>query len=427
MKPFDEDFTSRVKEAFGSYNADHLADAGWKAFVKKQRTPKGLLVAMPVWAKAASIAILLVATNLVIYRILQPEQDQIIATITEPTEVSASVQDSTSIALPSTPVIADVSSGQEVTRSIEPTKSASIISYSEVMDVAQHAERDTAGLTLFADNTSPQGNDVVTKEVVEILAETPDSLSPSAEDAYTKYPLPQLAESPVVIAKSPRTRIMAGLSGMMARVENLISDAPAVSVGLYTEHRLTDNIYIRPGLAFAKHSYGLQSVTNNNRQYDAMASATDNNFNSLRSEVESFENHMDLVVMEIPINFVFNIRERRNSNIFVSVGSSSLIYLNQQFTGTLRVSSTQPHFDSANSNWYMETNSSRSSYNNEYNAFSRVDLFGLINISSGYIFPFTKHSSMGIEPFIQLPISSLTSSNIRMGFGGVSLKIQLNK
>ena len=427
MKPFDEDFSSRVKETFGHYNADHLADAGWKAFQKKQRAPKGLLVAMPVWAKAASIAVLLVVGNLVIYRSIQPEQNHEILSIVEPTEVLASVQDSTSIVLPNTPVIAAVSSMKEVSRSrsMEPAKSASVTPHSG--DVAQSAARDSAGLNLFAATTIPKGNDLDVEKATEILAEVPDSLSPSGGVAYSNYPLPKLAESPAGVAKNTRTRFMAGLSGMMARVENLISDAPAVSVGLYAEHRLTDNIYIRPGMAIAKHSYGLQSVTNNNRQYDAIASATDNDFNSLSSEVESFDNHMDLVVMEIPINFVFKVRERRNSNIFFSLGTSSLIYLNQQFSGIVRTTSTQPYFDSATSSWFMEANSLRTTYNNEYPAFSRVDLFGLINISSGYTFPFTKHYSMAIEPCVQLPVSSITSINIRMGFGGVSLKIQLNR
>ena len=43
MKPFNEHFKKQVKDAFDSFNVDHLADEGWNAF-KKKRKGKKLLI-----------------------------------------------------------------------------------------------------------------------------------------------------------------------------------------------------------------------------------------------------------------------------------------------------------------------------------------------------------------------------------------------
>ena len=81
MRPFNDEFVARVKDAFSSYNADHLADAGWDAFTRKQPKSRGFFVALPLWAKAASIAILLSLGSLITYRALQPDTLQELAIV----------------------------------------------------------------------------------------------------------------------------------------------------------------------------------------------------------------------------------------------------------------------------------------------------------------------------------------------------------
>jgi len=55
---------------------------------------------------------------------------------------------------------------------------------------------------------------------------------------------------------------------------------------------------------------------------------------------------------------------------------------------------------------------------------NRVDFMGLANFSAGYSFPFSKTSNLLFEPFIQLPVKDLTSLNLRIRYGGISMKIQ---
>ena len=426
MKQFDKDFSDRVKETFGDYNADHLANAGWEAFVQKQNKSRGLLALLPLWAKAASIAILFSLGSYMAFRALQPnfqnnelvesqvpEQPQTIPAnnpeelkpIPEPYEPKSTSQ----------PSIARSKGDDKAV--VENKHHNQLV----VQDSVDEKEPDTL-LLAEANKFIEEGAEVEQIRQQDQTSEM-DSTSVSNEVVSTSHTMQPIVELLAQVPHTQKTIIVAGLSGMVAAVENLISDAPGVSVGLYTEHKLSNKIYIRPGLALAKHSYGLQTLTSGNSDlmYDALPTASNNEYSS---EAVLFENHLDLVAMEIPINFVFKIHERQNSNFFISAGASSLVYLSQKFTGTSRHSEMLIDFSSGA--YYLDSNTTSSvEVSNEYSAFSRLDFFGLLNLSAGYTFPFTDKSTMSVEPFVQLPLGPLTSNEMRMGFGGVSLKIQI--
>ena len=55
---------------------------------------------------------------------------------------------------------------------------------------------------------------------------------------------------------------------------------------------------------------------------------------------------------------------------------------------------------------------------------NRVDFLGLANFSAGYSIPFGKTSHLLFEPFVQLPIKDLTSLDLRIRYGGFSMKFQ---
>jgi hypothetical protein len=426
MKQFDKDFSGRVKEAFGSYNADHLANAGWEAFVQKQNKSRGFLGLLPIWAKAASIAILLSLGSYMAFRAFQPNFQGEELVERKVREVLQAIpankpEEQKSIPVPyvpkstSQPSVA-LSKGDD--KVLVENKHHNQLA---VQDSLDEQEPDTL-LLAEANNSIDEGVDLKAIQQKDHLDEL-DSKAVGDEYASTTYTMQQLVEPMAQAPRIQRTRIAAGLSGMVAAVENLISDAPGVSVGLYTEHKLSNKIYIRPGLALAKHSYGLQTLTSGNSDlmYDALPTASNNEYSS---EAVLFENHLYLVAMEIPINFVFKIHERHNSNFFVSAGASSLVYLSQKFTGTSRHSEKLIDFSSGA--YYLDSNTTSSvEVSNEYSAFSRLDFFGLLNLSAGYTFPFTDKSTMSVEPFVQLPLGPLTSNEMRMGFGGVSLKIQI--
>jgi hypothetical protein len=220
--------------------------------------------------------------------------------------------------------------------------------------------------------------------------------------------------------REKRFSLSAGLSGMIAQVEDMLSTAPGISIGLYAQQQLTERIAVRPGLALAKHTYSMENSNQVFMDYTAP------DLNGAAGEVVSAENHMDLIAMEIPINFVFDIVKKRDKSLFVSAGASTLIYLNQRFTGTYLNSYADEVFNSETGEWDMATNYTTVNIDNKYGAFSRTDFFGLANLSAGYLFPLGKNSML-IEPFIQIPVRDITSSDLKISFGGVSVKYQINR
>ena len=101
-----------------------------------------------------------------------------------------------------------------------------------------------------------------------------------------------------------------------------------------------------------------------------------------------------------------------------------MIYFSQQFSGDLVNEYTQKQLNTATGLMDSETRYSTITVENTYGAFSRTDYFGLVNLSAGYSLPFSKTGTLLIEPFLQLPLSDLTSLDLRVRYGGISMKLR---
>jgi hypothetical protein len=104
-----------------------------------------------------------------------------------------------------------------------------------------------------------------------------------------------------------------------------------------------------------------------------------------------------------------------------------MIYLDQSFSSNFTNVYTEQKVDLASGNVYQETRSQDVNVKSDEQAFSHVDYFGLTNLSAGYSLPLKKGGNMLVEPFVQLPVSDLTSFNVRIRYGGLSLKFRFGK
>ena len=59
MKKVNDIFRENVEKAFITYNADHLADKGWKLFVVRKKVRRSRAAVIPVWVRAASVVLLI--------------------------------------------------------------------------------------------------------------------------------------------------------------------------------------------------------------------------------------------------------------------------------------------------------------------------------------------------------------------------------
>ncbi len=413
MKGFDENIVDQIKKAFGSsYNADHLANDGWAAFQQKQSKRKRLVVPFPFWAKAASIALLLAAGGIATYTLKTKLTDGtiLVETVTETkTEVKKNSTEKTPTAhsnlLPS-----QQSNGKLQNQKISPPEASEVpqvsVSDTPLKTSSEASFSNNTTSTQFTDslktsNTSQASEHIVVDEKPKSVAQ-PMALSTIPIEEETK--------------KKHKNEYSLGLSGMMAKAGSSYSTSPGVSVGFYAERSLGSKITVRPGLALARHAYSLASFPGNSTQYDNLASEGESSLN-----IVSSKNQMDIVSLEVPINFVFELSNKRNRKLFLSAGSSSVVYISQQFVGTYQNQTVHEVFNSQTGQNELVATNSTINVDESYDAFSRVDLFGLANLSAGYSFPFGK-SSMLIEPFVQIPIRKLTSNNLNVGFGGISVK-----
>lgn len=215
------------------------------------------------------------------------------------------------------------------------------------------------------------------------------------------------------------TTIMTGVSGMMASVDNATSTSQGVSIGFYVEQQLTPGISVRPGLAMARHNYVMEGMPGGTAALDYSAPE----LNGMDAASTSLDANIDIVSMEVPVNFVFSLRKRARSNLFVSTGASTVIYLSQHLTGNFTNTYARAKLDSYGDVYY-EFMTTSVKIETEEELLNRIDLMGLANFSAGYSFPFAGTSQLLFEPFVQLPIRDLTSLNLRIRYGGLSMKIK---
>ena len=411
MKQFDDKFSRRAKEAFHDYNADHLAGEGWNSYVQKYGKKRSLVLFIPLWAKVASIAVILTIGMLYTNRINHRNADETANQLTketrsELTEPAINKQVTTEDNL----IIADSDPVSEVT-----IRNAGQTSFLNVENTNSKVSELTGSLlidTVKAVETSADMN-LPFNPIEKRLVDDPDvKLKLKTEEVR-----PVLADIP---REKRTTTIMTGLSGMMASIDNTASTAQGVSFGFYVEQQLTRRISVRPGLAMAKHNYGMESTSGGSMALDYAAPELD----GLSGTTTSFEANIEVISMEIPVNFVFSLRKRSGSNLFVTTGASTVIYLNQHLSGNFNNTYIRSTVDSATGELSNETKTTSVKIETEQEPLTRVDFLGLANFSAGYSIPFGKTSHLLFEPFVQLPLKDLTSLNLRIRYGGLSMKVQ---
>lgn len=474
MSKFDDIFGRKAKEAFENYNADHLAEDGWSSFASKYGKRRRRALMLPLWARAASILILVTAGVLFMNRFINRNPEEPVGQtahqsrneMSDSTEVQTDTNAVETVTTESIPVIADNehSSREAVTRAgqtgdsgrrgrqardsgglaVGQTRDAGSRTRQarETGNLAVGQTRDIGNLDGSKRKSVAEENEVLINEhAIAGITESnkPDGiyagvnlalnpieirLTDEADSRLNLPPAKALDDYHVQPRKKMTTTIMTGLSGMMASVDNATTTAQGISIGFYVERQLTPRISVRPGLAMAKHSYGMEGTPEKNLAGENMVmdySAPE--LNGLSGTTSSYEADIDMIFVEVPVNFVFSLWSQAEKNFFLSTGASTMLYLSQNMTGSFNNTYTKAMTDSYGNTTY-ETNTTTVQVEREQQTLSRVDFLGLANFSAGYSMPFGKGTHLLFEPFVQLPVKDLTSMNLRIRYGGLSMKIQ---
>jgi len=483
MSRFDDIFSRKVKEAFDNYDADHLAGEGWNSFTGKYGSSRKRALLIPLWARAASIIILVTAGVLLTYRFIDRPGGEPADKLAQqgPVKMVDSIKaghDTASIQPAINASAATIESGDRLSQATvsqagqlqqgavragqsgqvgslagQSREGASRAGQSQLAGSRAGQSLQGASLTTQAlDTVSQTGRKpesiaeglhaLVAEQAGLVLAESimPEGISAGVilavspveirltGDADSRLNLPPrkaLNDYLVLPREKMTTTLMTGVSGMMASISNATTNAQGVSIGFYVERQLTRRISIRPGLAMAKHNYGMESTPGAGialgGNMDYYYSAPE--LNGMTGTTTSFDAVIDVVSMEVPVNFVFSLWKGARSNLFVSTGASTVFYLSQHMSGNFNNTYTRTKVDS-NGDVSYESMTTSVKVESEQELLNRVDLLGLANFSAGYSMPFGKGTHLLFEPFVQLPVKDLTSLNLRIRYGGLSMKIQ---
>lgn len=398
MKNFDDIFSHKVKEAFDNYDANHLEEKGWNAYVGKHGGKRKRVIIFPLWAKVASIVILVTVGVLFTMRINHRKAGE---TVNQIAKLSQSNGTEPAV------IMTDTSAAKP---EITGTKTASAIPNLSAIPVIVNPGQASEETIIAADLSS--GMDIPGNPIEIRLADNIDARLNLMPKKMTKdnFDIPR---------EKKTTIIMTGLSGMMASIDHASSLSQGVSIGFYVEQQLTRRISVRPGLAMARHSYAMENKPGGAIALDYAAPE----LSGLSGTTTSFNADIDVVSIEVPVNIVFSLRKRQRSNLFVTTGASTLIYLSQHLSGNFNNTYTRETVDTYGGVSY-ESMTTSVEIESEQEILNRIDFMGLANFSAGYSLPFGKTSNLVFEPFLQLPVKDLTSLNLRIRYGGLSMKIQ---
>jgi len=315
MKQFDDIFKENVEKAFSSYNADHLADEGWNSFAGRQKGQRKRAVLIPLWARAASVLLLIGLGIFITYKVTTNRDTQQLISGNESAvqEIEETEVLSEGTKTPDPVIITKtkpISREERMEKKVEEPRQTNSIDYSISEPVALNKENNMVPETSESRFLIPSIITVLPKP--GILGKPLQNLVSENHTTTGETNESQKPEDETKKRYGERI-LMAGLSGLSAQSGSTASPASGLSVGLYLDQKLTKNISVRPGLAFAMQSFGLDNASipagiNN------PISLNDGTYGSLFSS----EGQFSMLAMEVPLNLVFRIIEKKGSTFYVS-------------------------------------------------------------------------------------------------------------
>ena len=283
------------------------------------------------------------------------------------------------------------------------------------------AEQEKPDVVLTDPAAMAQVESTVTSDTLSLVGITTD---PSYE-----YMKPDISQGRDVLSGQPvngmgassvgrlHWSVMAG--SMLTYAEQQLASGLGFSGGVMSEYRASSLFSVSSGLALAYQQFEVDGMPLRQRLSRAEYDYLPDNFSARTVGNQSYE----LLALDIPVNVQYYFSEVTRSQWYVSAGFSSLLYLQQRVSGTEIAYIEADYYDAAlGSNRTMNYASEVQTESN-YDAFTRFDFARLLNLSVGYEIKQEKSTAI-IEPYIKYPLGTLSSRNIKMGMGGVRLRLR---
>ncbi len=204
---------------------------------------------------------------------------------------------------------------------------------------------------------------------------------------------------------------------MMTFAERQLASGMGFSGGVLTEWQAFPRMKLASGMLLAYQQFEVEGMPLR------MVSAQEINSGlAYNPSAEAFGDHAyEFLAIDIPLNVQLSLNESRNSQLYVSAGVSSLLYLQQRVSGYSSSIITGQTYNPVTDHYQTFSHFSEVYLDDSYDILSRFDLARLLNFSVGYVIKGQNHSTI-IEPFIKYPLGTISTRELRMGMGGVTLR-----
>ena len=432
MKPFDDQLADNIRKAFDAYEED-VAPGAWED-MQARLDRGGRTRVVPLWpflAKAAGVA-LLTGLSIFWYVNFEPRRaPQTFAAQTEETPLPVDEAEAGPETLSASPEThsPSVSTGAPLLAQQSPAAPKprpKPVGPEETLVSSPEEQADPA-VTMIAESVArpsetPAEETIESAEVAEVptLAMRPQQDPQGRQNGQQTFGTSPERET--IPGREKEHRIAWGVTAgsMLAFAEQQVSDGPGFAAGVTAEYNIAPNITLASGGSLTYHQFQLVNFAQEEFAMDYVP-----HYGSANEVSLSGNNEYEMLALEIPVNAQFSLVETPRRRVYVSTGLSSLVFLQQRFSGTNTAFVEQNFFNDATGQMEVGYTSSTFTVDEKYGPLSRFDFGRLVNLSFGYVMR-GENSSVVIEPFVKLPLGRLTSRDISLGMGGVSLKYRFS-
>ena len=195
-----------------------------------------------------------------------------------------------------------------------------------------------------------------------------------------------------------------------------------VGGGILSEISLSKRLSVTSGVLLTRQSLEMSRPANL-PQFTTSQSLGGNQIFANRSQEQSRSVRMQFVGLDIPVNLQYHLGKNVNQGLYVSVGLSSMAYLQEDYTHTTRETiQRQVYKAGSTAEPTIETYVSETNLKSNPESLSRFDFARMLNISMGMKYMVAQNMQILIEPYLKYPLGTLTNEQLRFGSAGVKLR-----
>jgi hypothetical protein len=184
--------------------------------------------------------------------------------------------------------------------------------------------------------------------------------------------------------------------------------------GFSAGYDISKNFGLQTGMSISKQSMEYKNSYSLNTSKNNTPFAANNSLNII--DRNSAKSNVSFVTIDIPLNVNYRIKK-----FIFTAGVSSLIFVNEKYSYNYNATVTNATYNQITANYDIVSNTQNFSEDQSSEMFNHVDFAGLFNLSVAYDMPLSK-GSIAFEPYVKLPLASVSSYNVTLGSGGIAVR-----